>query len=143
MVSGARKNSGVTAAVCEPRGQLISAGDARRIACDCKVIPVVLGGDSEPLDVGRTIRTVPLGIRRALVARDRGCSFPGCGRPTRICDAHHARHWIDGGETSVQNCRPLCPMHHQQVHLQGWDMIIRAGYVEFRPPAIIDPIVGR
>ncbi|MGH3781448.1 MAG: DUF222 domain-containing protein, partial [Pseudonocardiaceae bacterium] len=46
-------------------GQLISAGDARRLACDCKLIPVVLGGDSEPLDVGRAMRTIPLGIRRA------------------------------------------------------------------------------
>ncbi|MGH4010413.1 MAG: DUF222 domain-containing protein [Pseudonocardiaceae bacterium] len=120
-------------------GQLISAVDARRMACDCKLIPVVLGGDSEPLDVGRAMRTVPLGIRRALVARDRGCSFPGCNRPPRICDAHHARHWVDGGETSVHNCCLLCPMHHQQVHLQGWDVTIQGGRVEFRPPAIIDP----
>jgi Domain of unknown function (DUF222) len=62
-------------------GQLISAGDARRLACDCKLLPVVLGGDSEPLDVGRAMRTVPLGIRRALVARDGGCSFPAATGP--------------------------------------------------------------
>ncbi|MGH3913369.1 MAG: DUF222 domain-containing protein [Pseudonocardiaceae bacterium] len=120
-------------------GHPISAADARRMACDCKVIPVVLGGDSEPLDVGRTLRTVPLGIRRALVARDRGCSFPGCHRPPRFCAAHHVRHWIDGGETSVDNCCLICEMHHQQVHLQGWDVTIHGGRVEFRPPAIIDP----
>ncbi|MGH3871368.1 MAG: DUF222 domain-containing protein [Pseudonocardiaceae bacterium] len=120
-------------------GQLISADVARRLACDGKLIPVVLGGDSEPLDVGRAMRTVPLGIRRALVARDRGCSFPGCNRPPRVCDAHHARHWADGGETSVHNCCLLCTMHHQQVHLQGWDITIQGGRVEFRPPAIIDP----
>ncbi len=120
-------------------GQLISAGDARRMACDCKVIPVVLGGDSEPLDVGRAMRTVPLGIRRALVARDGGCSFPGCDRPPGICAAHHVQHWIDDGETKVENCCLLCPMHHQQVHLQGWDITIQNGRVEFRPPAIIDP----
>ncbi|MGH3831499.1 MAG: DUF222 domain-containing protein, partial [Pseudonocardiaceae bacterium] len=54
-------------------GQPINAADARRLACDCKLIPVVLGGDSEPLDVGRAMRTVPLGIRRALAARDGGC----------------------------------------------------------------------
>ncbi|MGH3992610.1 MAG: DUF222 domain-containing protein, partial [Pseudonocardiaceae bacterium] len=120
-------------------GQLISAGDARRIACDCKLIPVVMGSDSEPLDVGRAMRTVPLGIRRALIARDRGCSFPGCNRPPRVCDAHHALHWADGGETSVANCCLLCEMHHQQVHHQGWDITIHGGRVEFRPPAIIDP----
>ncbi|MGH3931362.1 MAG: DUF222 domain-containing protein [Pseudonocardiaceae bacterium] len=120
-------------------GQVISVADARRLACDCKLIPVVLGGDSEPLDVGRAMRTVPLGIRRALVARDRGCVFPGCHRPPRLCAAHHARHWIDGGETKVDNCCLLCPMHHQQVHLQGWDVTIHGGRVELRPPAIIDP----
>ncbi|MGH3574822.1 MAG: DUF222 domain-containing protein, partial [Pseudonocardiaceae bacterium] len=84
-------------------GQLISAGDARRLACDCKLIPVVLGSDSEPLDVGRAMRTVPLGIRRALVARDGGCSFPGCDRPPGLCAAHHVRHWIDLGETKIGN----------------------------------------
>ncbi|MGH3916095.1 MAG: DUF222 domain-containing protein, partial [Pseudonocardiaceae bacterium] len=120
-------------------GYPLSAADARRLACDCKVIPVVLGGDSEPLDVGRALRTVPLGIRRALVARDRGCTFPGCHRPPRLCAAHHVRHWIDDGETKVDNCCLLCEMHHQQVHLQGWDVTIHGGRVEFRPPAIIDP----
>lgn len=54
-------------------------GTAR--ACDAKIIPVVLGGKSETLDVGCAMRTVPLSIRRALVARDRGCAFPGCDRP--------------------------------------------------------------
>ncbi|HEX6403359.1 MAG TPA: DUF222 domain-containing protein [Pseudonocardiaceae bacterium] len=120
-------------------GQLISAGDARRMACDCKVIPVVMGGKSEPLDVGRAMRTAPMGIRRALVARDGGCSFPGCDRPPGICEAHHVRHWIDNGVTSVGNCCLLCPVHHQQVHLQGWDITIQGGRVEFQPPPIIDP----
>jgi hypothetical protein len=117
-------------------GQLISAASARRICCDCKLIPVVLGGDSEPLDVGRAMRTVPMGIRRALVARDGGCSFPGCDRPPGLCDAHHSRHWIDGGKTSVQNCCLLCPAHHHQVHRQGWHVAIRGGRVEFRPPPL-------
>ncbi|PZS23066.1 MAG: HNH endonuclease [Pseudonocardiales bacterium] len=130
--------TGLGAAVLD-YGQLISAGDARRLACDCKLIPVVLGGDSEPLDVGRAMRTVPLGIRRALVARDGGCSFPGCDRPPGICAAHHVRHWIDLGETKVGNCCLLCPAHHQQVHLQGWGITITGGRVEFRPPAIINP----
>jgi hypothetical protein len=120
-------------------GQLISAATARRIACDCKLIPVVLGGDSEPLDVGRAMHTVPVGIRRALIARDGGCTFPGCDRPPGLCQAHHCRHRIDDGETSVQNCCLLCPTHHHQVHLQLWDITIRGGRVEFRPPAVIDP----
>jgi hypothetical protein len=120
-------------------GQRLSAGDARRMACDCKIIPVVLGGDSEPLDVGRAQRTVPMGIRRALVARDGGCAFPGCDRPPGLCEAHHAQHWIDGGVTAVHNCCLLCPAHHQQIHRQGWDITIHGGRVEFHPPPIIDP----
>ena len=121
-------------------GRHLSASDARRWACDCKVIPIVLGGDSEPLDVGRISRSVPLGIRRALVARDRGCAFPGCDRPPARCDAHHVRHWVDGGETSLGNCVLLCPTHHRHVHGTGWEIIVRPGHVEFIPPAILDPL---
>jgi hypothetical protein len=117
-------------------GQLISTGHARRMACDFKIIPVALGGDSEPLDVGRA---VPMSVRRALVARDGGCAFPGCDRLPGLCEAHHTQHWIDGGVTAVETCCLLCPGHHHQVHLQGWDVTIRSGRVEFRPPAIIDP----
>ena len=120
-------------------GTLISASDARRWACDAKIIPVVLGGRSEPLDVGRALRTVPLSVRRALVARDRGCAFPGCDRPPGMCQAHHCRHWIDNGETSVENCVLLCEAHHRHVHHTGWEILIHPGHVEFIPPAIIDP----
>jgi Domain of unknown function (DUF222) len=120
-------------------GTPLSASAARRWACDAKVIPVVLGGASEPLDVGRAMRTVPLSLRRALVARDRGCGFPGCDRPPGLCQAHHCRHWAEGGETSVENCVLLCETHHRHVHHTGWEILIRPGYVKFIPPAIIDP----
>jgi hypothetical protein len=95
-------------------GTHLSAAEARRWACDAKIIPVVLGGESEPLDVGRAMRTVPLSLRRALVARDRGCAFPGCDRPPGLCQSHHCRHWADGGDTSIDNCvfyaRPITDM---------------------------------
>jgi hypothetical protein len=120
-------------------GTRISAAEVRRCACDAKIIPVVMGGRSEPLDVGRAMRTVPLSIRRALVARDHGCVFPGCDRPPGICQAHHRRHWVDGGETSVENCVLLCESHHRHVHHTGWEILIHHGHVEFIPPAIIDP----
>jgi len=120
-------------------GTHLSAAEARRWACDAKVIPVVLGGASEPLDVGRAMRTVPLSLRRALVARDRGCAFPGCDRPPGLCQAHHAQHWADGGDTSVENCVLLCETHHRHVHQTGWEILIHPHRVEFIPPAIIDP----
>jgi hypothetical protein len=120
-------------------GQRLSAAQTRLAACDCKIIPVVMGGDSEPLDVGRAMRTVPLSIRRALVARDRGCTFPGCDRAPALCHAHHVRQWNHDGHTEVQNCVLLCPTHHRWVHATGWDITIRGNLVEFRPPAILDP----
>jgi hypothetical protein len=56
-----------------------------------------------------------------------------------MCAAHHVRHWADHGPTSVGNCCLLCAYHHQQVHLQGWEITITGGRVEFRPPAVINP----
>ena len=120
-------------------GTPLSAAAARRWACDAKIIPVVLGGESEPLDVGRAMRTVPLSLRRALVARDRGCAFPGCDRPPGLCQAHHCRHWGNGGDTSVDNCVLLCETHHRHVHHTGWEILIHPKYVDFIPPAILDP----
>ena len=64
-------------------GGAINADIARRIACDARVIPVVLGSKGEPLDVGRASHTVPTAIRRAVIVRDRGCAFPGCSVPAR------------------------------------------------------------
>ncbi|MGH3857187.1 MAG: DUF222 domain-containing protein, partial [Pseudonocardiaceae bacterium] len=117
----------------------LSASEARKWACDAKIIPVVLGGASEPLDVGRAMRTVPLSLRRALVARDGGCAFPGCDRPPGLCQSHHARHWADGGDTSIENCVLLCETHHRHVHCTGWEILIYPDHVDFIPPAILDP----
>jgi Domain of unknown function (DUF222) len=130
--------TGLGAAVLD-YGTHLSASQARRWACDAKIIPVVLGGVSEPLDVGRAMRTVPLSIRRALIARDRGCAFPGCDRPPGMCQAHHCRHWVDGGDTSMENCVLLCETHHRHVHHTGWEILIHSDHVDFIPPAVIDP----
>lgn len=120
-------------------GSYLCATEARRWACDAKVIPVVCGSKGEPLDVGRAMRVVPASVRRALVVRDKGCAFPGCGRPPSRCAAHHVRHWIDGGETSVDNCCLLCEYHHRVVHNTGWQITIHPDRAEFIPPAILDP----
>ncbi|MEX2526008.1 MAG: HNH endonuclease signature motif containing protein [Gemmatimonadota bacterium] len=68
--------------------------------------------------MGRRTRTISPALRRALDIRDRGCRFPGCG--LRFTDAHHVRHWADGGETSLGNCVLLCRHHHRLVHGGGW-----------------------
>lgn len=87
----------------------------RRLTCDGSIVRLLENSEGEPLDVGRKTRTVPAAIRRALYARDRGCSFPGCHR-SHFLDAHHIEHWTDGGETSAANLTLLCTQHHRLLH---------------------------
>ncbi|WP_155543228.1 HNH endonuclease signature motif containing protein [Amycolatopsis camponoti] len=117
----------------------ISAAEARIHACDCLLIPAVLGAKSEPLDLGRQRRLVPPGIRRALYMRDRGCAFPGCHRPPRHCQGHHIRHWADGGPTELGNLVLMCAHHHRLLHRSGWQVRIATdGLPEFLPPVFLD-----
>ena len=99
---------------------------ARRLACDAGVSRVLMRAPSEPLNVGRRTPVVSTGIRRALAVRDGGCRFPGCGRPIPWCDAHHVRHWADGGGTSLANLVLLCRPHHRAVH-RGFQVEMASG----------------
>ena len=82
-------------------GTVLHPETIRRLACDASVTRIVLAPDSQPLDIGRKTRVVPAGMRRALVARDRGCNQAGCDRPARWCDAQHIR----GSEGRPGLCR--------------------------------------
>jgi hypothetical protein len=95
-----------------PDGDTLTATELRKLACDCEVLPIVLGGAGEVLDVGRSGRTIPAGIRRALDERDGGCCFPGCDRPVEQCQAHHVIPWAKGGHTRLSNLMLLCAHHH-------------------------------
>ena len=105
---------------------------ARRLACDASVMRVVMAGGSEPLDVGRRTPVVSAAQRRAVVLRDRCCRFPGCGRPHAWCDAHHVRHWADGGGTDLSNLLLLCRPHHRLVHEGGFSLELTDGRPVFR-----------
>ncbi|MEU8636404.1 DUF222 domain-containing protein [Amycolatopsis sp. NPDC048633] len=130
--------SGIGQAILGDTGT-ISAAEARIHACDCKLIPAVLGEKSEPLDLGRQSRLVTTGIRRALYLRDRGCAFPGCHRPPRHCQGHHIRHWANGGPTDLGNLVLMCAHHHRLLHRSGWQVRIAAdGLPEFLPPVFLD-----
>ncbi|MEV7038867.1 DUF222 domain-containing protein [Amycolatopsis sp. NPDC051061] len=130
--------TGVGRAILGDLGTM-SAAEARIHACDCMLIPAVLGGKSEPLDLGRQRRLVPPGLRRALYLRDRGCAFPGCHRPPRHCEGHHIRHWADGGSTELGNMVLMCAHHHRLLHRSGWQVRIAAdGLPEFLPPVFLD-----
>ncbi|MGY1792837.1 DUF222 domain-containing protein [Geodermatophilus sp. SYSU D00525] len=97
-------------------GVTISAARARWLACDGTISRVVFGPDGVPLDLGREQRLASPHIRRAAELRDGGCVFAGCGAPTWWCDVHHLVHWIDGGDTSLENSALLCERHHTKVH---------------------------
>jgi uncharacterized protein DUF222/HNH endonuclease len=97
-------------------GSVVGPDTARRLACDASVSRVIVDPAGEPLDVGRRTRTIPAAIRTALVVRDRGCVHPGCDHPPQWTDAHHLRHWADGGPTSLENLVLLCRRHHRAVH---------------------------
>ena len=94
--------------------------DVERLLCDSFVTRVVTGPSGLPIDVGRARRTTPTPTRQALIVRDQGCRYPGCGRPPGWCDAHHVIHWQHGGRTDLENLVLLCDHHHHVVHQPGW-----------------------
>jgi hypothetical protein len=125
-----------------PDGDRVSAATARRMACDARILPFVLGGASQVLDAGRSRRLAHGPLRRALTVRDRGCAFPGCDRPARWCDAHHIVCWTDGGSTDLDNLVLLCRHHHRLIHdpAGGWQISLDAHrHPVFTPPPWADP----
>ncbi|MCW6009645.1 HNH endonuclease, partial [Micromonospora sp. CPCC 205371] len=111
----------------------------RRLACDAHIIPMILGGDGQILDVGQQRRLFTGPLRRALVARDGGCAFPGCDRPPRWCDGHHITHWTAGGRTALDNGVLLCGYHHRLIHRGEWEVrMADDGKPDFIPPTYMD-----
>ncbi|MCA0296934.1 MAG: HNH endonuclease [Actinobacteria bacterium] len=134
---------------------LVGAGSRSPAGCcDADVLPIVLGGPSLVLDVGRCQRLVTPEIRAALEHRDQGCVFPGCDKPPQACHAHHILPWWAGGTTAVWNLVLLCPHHNgiiEPAHPTGdgpppspddrWQVRLRTtdGAPEILPPRRVDP----
>jgi len=115
-------------------GVRVSHETSRRLSCDSAVVPLFLDAEGRILDAGHARRVVNPALRRALDARDKGCRFPGCG--LRYTEAHHVRHWADGGETSLANCVLLCRHHHRLLHEGGWRVeALPGGRLSFRDPS--------
>lgn len=106
-----------------------------RLACDADITRVVIDPPSQPLDVGRTTRTVPAHLRNALIVRDRGCVAEGCDRPPAWTEAHHVRHWAEGGSTALDNLVLLCRTHHRKVHDADWTFEVIGQQWRLVPPA--------
>ncbi len=124
----------------------IDPGTARRLLCDADLMPAILGGPSEVLDVGRTQRLVTPAIRAAFEFRDGGCVFPGCTTPARDCEAHHIIPWRLCGPTALSNLVLLCAHHHGTIEpshnpdADRWKIRLRTDSVpEIIPPLRVDP----
>jgi hypothetical protein len=95
----------------------ISASEARRLACNAMIIPAVLGGSSEILDLGRARRLFTPAQRKALALRDKTCRADACTVPANWCEAHHFETpWSRGGLTNLKHGKLFCPWHHQRAH---------------------------
>ncbi len=105
----------------------VSAETSKRLTCDATTVQVLHDKDGAIIDVGRKTRRISTKMRLALTQRDHGCRFPGC--TNKFTDAHHVKHWIDGGETKLKNLMLLCGYHHSFIHdrkaLLGEDQIFR------------------
>ncbi|WP_232421784.1 HNH endonuclease signature motif containing protein [Nocardioides sp. Iso805N] len=121
----------------------ISAGETRRLACTAAIIPTVLGGQSEPLDLGRARRLFSPAQRKALKIRDQHCRAEGCTVPATWCDAHHENPWSRGGPTDLTNAALLCGHHHHKAHDPTCETIrLATGDYRFRRK-IQTPLHGR
>jgi hypothetical protein len=98
-------------------GTTLSPGEARRMACDAGIHPAVLGGQSEPLDYGRTRRLFSTAQRAVMAMRQKfRCAADGCDRPTAWADAHHLHPWSRGGRTDLDDGVLICGPHHRLAH---------------------------
>ena len=103
-------------------GQVLDVETIRQLSCDGSVSRIVWDGKSEILDVGRRTRVIPAALHRAVIVRDRHCTWKGCTRSPRWCDVHHIISWADGGETAITNLCLLCRYHHTLIHRHEGDI---------------------
>lgn len=121
-------------------GQKLAPAEGRMMACDAKILPVVMNGKSLDWDVGKAKYVVSKLLREALILRDQHCAFPGCQHPPEWCHAHHLVSFFRrNGLTEIENLCLLCPMHHRLVHASEWEIKMINRRPWFIPPAFIDP----
>jgi len=113
-----------TASVCETsNGVPLPPSTIRRLCCEARILPAVMNGDGEALDVGRAQR-LATPAQQAIMAMYRSRSFPGCQTTIDRCDVHHVLDWLGLGPTDLDNLLPLCSHHHHLVHEGGWDLTL-------------------
>jgi hypothetical protein len=120
-------------------GTQFSADQLWQIADEADIWPIIIDRHGVPLALARSQRLASKGQTLALIARDSGCSFPGCTHPAAWCDRHHILDWILGGTTDLNNPTLLCRYHHTHFLQKGWTCRINThGLPEWIPPSWID-----
>jgi len=121
-------------------GGRLTSEQLLRIADEAEIWPTIITRSGVPLALERAQRLASRGQTMALIARDGGCSFPGCSHPPGWCDRHHIVDWIRGGPTDLDNLTMLCRYHHTHFLQRGWTCRINPdGLPEWIPPRWIDP----
>jgi hypothetical protein len=120
-------------------GQRMAVDQALRIADQASVAWVVHNSQGGILNYGTTQRLATGKQTLALIARDRGCTFPGCTAPPEWTEKHHIRAWKDGGQTDIDNLCLICDYHHDNHLQQGWTITMCNGQPYYRPPKWKDP----
>ena len=124
-------------------GGTLPTATVQRLACDSAITRITGLGELEQ-EITHASRTIPPSTRRALIARDQHCVFPGCDRPSAWCDGHHLVFWASGGPTKLENLGLLCGAHHRKVHEEGWTLKRNDGrWVATPPPLKITPATRR
>ena len=120
-------------------GTLIPTEKALQLANAADVYFTAVNATGQVLNLGRSRRIASRSQTIALIARDAGCSFPGCDTAPEWCERHHVVLWSEGGLTDLENLTLLCAHHHHNFHAKGWDCQINPdGLPEWRPPWWID-----
>ena len=120
-------------------GGTISIDEALRLAAGAKALPVVLGDGGGILAYGRARRLASSGQRLALIARDKGCSFPDCRETAARSEMHHVTDWVKGGQTNIDTLALACGYDNNERPRQGWKAVMIKGIPHWIPPKNIDP----
>jgi hypothetical protein len=120
-------------------GQKLTVDQAMRLADEASIAWIVHNSRGGILNYGTTRRTASTTQTLALIARDKGCSFPGCTDPPEWTEKHHITPWSQGGQTDLDNLCLLCDHHHDRINTGGWRIQVKDGMPWFTPPPWIDP----
>jgi hypothetical protein len=91
---------------------------------------------------GTDVRTVTKASRdlaqktaTALMARDRTCVVPGCGKRLGLEGDHCNTSYAKGGPTTIENLARLCGPHHAMKTYGGWKISGGPGQWKWRAPS--------